>query len=340
MTDALAAADVQRAKAAPLEERLFLVSPLGIAGTAALVFAVIGASYVLVARLSGYPLAGASGAVHLAAIMPGFATALLVATILGMQRYATVRQAAEAPAFAQIISDGDEAAAERPTRLLLASVVGAVVVGLPVTALTVPTAQWHVHPAVYVWRAAFCMLLCILAARGFMNAARNGANLRRRIDRGLTVELLHVDRLAVIGRQSARNALVWFTAVAVLCLYFVGDAGNNLAMPIVVLACAGVGLWIFLRPMLRVRHRISVAKEAELERLRAEIGRAVAQERGDAHAAARLPGLVAYEARIQAVREWPFDNSTLMRVGAYVLIPTIPWFGQAVVNDLLERLAH
>ncbi len=111
-------------------------------------------------------------------------------------------------------------------------------------------------------------------------------------------------------------------------------------MPIVVLACAGVGLWIFLRPMLGVHHRISVAKETELGRLRAEIGRAVADESTDARAAARLPGLVAYEARIQAVREWPFDNSTLMRVGAYVLIPTIPWFGQAVVNDLLERLAH
>lgn len=339
MTDAVAAADAQRAKAAPLEERLFLVSPLGIAGTAALVFAVIGASYVLVAAVAGYPLFGANGAGHLAAIMPGFATALLVATILGMQRYAMVRQTAEAPAFAAITSGGDEPAAERPPRLLLASAVGAAVIGLPVTALTVTTAQWHAYPAVYAWRAAFCMLLCILAARGFMNAARNGANLRRRIDRGLAVELLHVDRLAVIGRQSARNALVWFTAVAVLCLYFVGGDGN-LAMPIVVVACAGVGLWIFLRPMLRVHGRVRIAKETELERLRAEIGRAVVSERVDPTAATRLPGLVAYEARIQAVREWPFDNSTLMRVGAYVLIPTIPWFGQAVVNDLLQRLAH
>lgn len=54
----------------------------------------------------------------------------------------------------------------------------------------------------------------------------------------------------------------------------------------------------------------------------------------------RLPGLIAYEARIQAVREWPFDQSTLIRVAGYLLIPAIPWFGEAAVSTLIQRLAH
>ena len=56
--------------------------------------------------------------------------------------------------------------------------------------------------------------------------------------------------------------------------------------------------------------------------------------------AVRLSGLIAYEARIQAVRDWPFDQSTLIRVGAYVLIPTIPWVGEAIVSAAVQRLAH
>ena len=51
-------------------------------------------------------------------------------------------------------------------------------------------------------------------------------------------------------------------------------------------------------------------------------------------------GLLAYEARIQAVHEWPFDQTTLVRVAAYVLIPAIPWFGEAFVSDLIQRVAH
>jgi hypothetical protein len=52
-----------------------------------------------------------------------------------------------------------------------------------------------------------------------------------------------------------------------------------------------------------------------------------------------LQGLLAYEARIMAVHEWPFDQTTLMRVGASALILAVPWFGQAVAAFVVERFA-
>jgi hypothetical protein len=50
--------------------------------------------------------------------------------------------------------------------------------------------------------------------------------------------------------------------------------------------------------------------------------------------------LLAYEARIEAVPEWPFDQTTLYRVCASALILTVPWFGQAIAGYVIEHLAH
>jgi hypothetical protein len=150
---------------------------------------------------------------------------------------------------------------------------------------------------------------------------------------------LYADRLAVIGRQSARNALVWFVNAAVVCLFFIGgDVGPTTVLMVV--GCAGMGLWIFLSPMTGVHHRIRAAKSLELDRVRDEIAEASRRAAGDTDAAVRLSGLIAYEARIQAVRDWPFDQSTLIRVAAYVLIPTIPWVGEAIVSTAVQHLAH
>jgi hypothetical protein len=60
----------------------------------------------------------------------------------------------------------------------------------------------------------------------------------------------------------------------------------------------------------------------------------------DDHAGARLSGMLAYEKRIMDAPEWPFDQSTLVRVGASALIVTVPWFGQAVAAYLIEHLGH
>ena len=49
-----------------------------------------------------------------------------------------------------------------------------------------------------------------------------------------------------------------------------------------------------------------------------------------------LPALVAYEARLEAVREWPFDNSTLRRFALFLLIPLASWVGGALVERVVN----
>ena len=95
-----------------------------------------------------------------------------------------------------------------------------------------------------------------------------------------------------------------------------------------------------LRTMKPVHDKIRAAKAAELERVRNEIGAQRAAAASDAAAATRLQGLLAYEARIEAAPEWPFDQTTLVRVGASALILTVPWFGQAIAGYFIEHLAH
>ncbi len=51
-------------------------------------------------------------------------------------------------------------------------------------------------------------------------------------------------------------------------------------------------------------------------------------------------GSLAYEKRISDAPEWPFDQTTAVRVVASALILTVPWFGQAVAASLVDHFGH
>jgi hypothetical protein len=342
MSSAPAIAEPPMVEHLSLEGRLFRASPFGTATTSALIFAFGAGAFLLIAALVHYPLFTATG-MTLGRTVPGFVSPLLLATALGLNRYADTKQVAEIPVFASIATSGTVPAAAlfgpvSPEHRGLASLVG-VAIGLAVAYFSVPTAVLRDYPTIYAWQCGLIVLLCILFMRGAVMTVRSRRQLQWLIEHAVRIDLLHVDRLSVIGRQTARSALIWFSTAAIVCLYFVGGDIGFTTFPLL-LACAGLGLWIFLHPMSGVHDRIRRAKVAELDRVRDEIEAASRQEAHDPHAAARLPGLIAYEARIQAVREWPFDQSTLIRVATYVLIPAIPWFGEAIASEVLQRLAH
>jgi len=322
-----------------IEARLFGASPFGTWGTTALIFALCVGVFLLVSALSGYPLISATG-VSITRLAPGLVSPLLLATALGANRYADTRYLAELPEFSAVVASGSAHLLGPPSyqHRLLASGVGAVI-GVVVAYLGLSVAVMRGYPAVYAWQGGLIVVLCMLFTRGAVMTARTWRKLQDVINHALRIDLLHVDKLSVIGRQTARQALIWFSTAAVVCLYFVGGDSGVTTIPILI-GCTGLGLWIFFHPMTGVHRRIKIAKSAELDRVRDQIEHASRDEATDPHAAARLPGLIAYEARIQAVREWPFDQSTLIRVASYVLIPAIPWFGEAIVSDALQRLAH
>ena len=82
------------------------------------------------------------------------------------------------------------------------------------------------------------------------------------------------------------------------------------------------------------------AKAAELERIRCRIDALRDKMHEDAFASASLHGLLAYEKRVQEAQEWPFDQTTLVRVCASALILTVPWFGQAAAAYMVDHLSR
>jgi heme exporter protein D len=341
MSSTVAAAPAERVS---FEQWLYQKSPVGTAATSAILFVVVAGSDVLLARMMHVPLFDNSAHMfHFASyVWAALVMALLLVTVLGMQRYTRIREMADEAAF-QTIAPGTTAITSilrpaPPAYMLLANVVGAIA-GIALAYLTVPSTFPAHEPALFAWNVAITMLLGCLFARGVLMTAQGGQAFAHMIEHDLRIDLLHVDKLAVIGRHSARNALIWFTVAAIVCLFFVGG-GIDTTIIVILAACAGMGLWIFLRPMEHVHRRIRAAKAHELDRLRDEIGAIRDEAARDPSAATRLQGLLAYEARIQAVHEWPFDQTTLVRVAAYVLIPAIPWFGEAFVSDLIQKLAN
>ncbi len=86
-----------------------------------------------------------------------------------------------------------------------------------------------------------------------------------------------------------------------------------------------------LLPTLGVHRRIQQAKAAELEAVWRQVEEARGLGEND-----QLPGLLAYETRIAATREWPFDAGALRRLGLYLLIPVASWVGGALMERLVD----
>lgn len=121
---------------------------------------------------------------------------------------------------------------------------------------------------------------------------------------------------------TAQHSQLTFSYGAFLCLPII------LGAILVILTARGVH-----RAILRT-------KAVDLERVRTEIARereaAVgADEERKTVASQRLPGLLAYEARVERVRDWPFDLPVLLRFGLYVLILLGSWVAAALVERLL-----
>jgi len=350
MSDAVAAPIAKTPAGAPyLEQRIFLHSPLGTLGTTAAIFILLYGTWLLAAELegltpirwTGHSLAFANGA------WSAFVLSLLICAAMGMQRYARLKDADDYHRFAPIFTGG-EATAQRlssyapdTARLGRSSLIGALA-GLLVSALILASEGTPLRlsfAATTLWFVAIIVLLSMLFARGAELTRRSSTSFAETLRTELKIDLLRIDKLSVIGRSAARIALIWIVVSAVAGLFFVGGDISVVSVS-TMLACAAMGIVIFVRAIMGVHERIMTAKAAELEHVRCQIEAARAVLLQDPAAATRLQGLLAYEHRVEQAPEWPFDQTTLVRVGASTLIVTVPWFGQAVAGYAIEHLAH
>jgi hypothetical protein len=349
MSEAIIQTDAGRAamgQQLSFEQRLFERSPFGTGLTALLMFLALALSYAAVAILSGVTLVSFS---HGGATIPSdtrgaLVLSLLIITALGMQRYARLKDledfSKDTGMLRECMQRSSLAAPPHARRLDIATVIG-VVLGVSAHLLLnrralagEPQTSW----GAFIWFMGASTFLMVLFARG-LELTRMGSRMTRTFIDSIPIDLLRIDQLSLLGRSAARISLVWFSVSAVSCLFFVSGLTIGAAVGFVSV-CAAIGIGIFVLTMEHVHQRIKAAKTAELERVRGQIDGV----RHDAHASAdaslRLQGLISYEKRIETSPEWPFDQTTAMRLGASALILTVPWFGQALAQYLIDRVGQ
>lgn len=181
-----------------------------------------------------------------------------------------------------------------------------------------------------------------------VGAARTFEGLRvlARLEQSLRpVTLLDLSPLYPFAQWGLWSALVWLGGSAIAGVVFV-DQEFALGTAIVLLGTGGLGTAAFLLPLRGAHQSIRAAKREELARVRGAIELArdaalappSAAEPAAVATSARLPGLLAYEARIEEVREWPLDLPTVSRFGVLMFVALGSWLGGAVVERLLGVL--
>jgi hypothetical protein len=178
----------------------------------------------------------------------------------------------------------------------------------------------------------------LFAAIGLQIAMSNArAGVYQEIGRRARVTLGDVTPLAPFAREGLRTALIWFVGTSLASLLLV-DTDSPMLVASILLATTAIAVVSLLGPSRGVHERLRDAKRRELGWLRAEITRASGALRaGSAPGAAQLPALLAWEARVLAAPDWPFDSGTVARFGLLLLVPIGSWLGSALVERVVER---
>ena len=190
-----------------------------------------------------------------------------------------------------------------------------------------------------IWIALRNGLNIYMIARGVyieLSLARAFSSLGTKI---ASINLLDRAPLSPFGRRGLRSVLLWMLYTLFYSSLYAGSWAADV-LPLVLISFAAFAFTAFLLPVLGAHRRIRQARDLELARVREGI-----QTTRDALLVSgpvempggRLADLVAYEARISAVRAWPFDTPMLLRFGLYLVIGLGSWFGAAFVERLLDR---
>ena len=207
------------------------------------------------------------------------------------------------------------------------------------------------RPQPWVWWMAFFLaqdfvvawMACRFALIGFVVAHR----FSELGGRHAVIDLFDLQAIRPFTQLGLRLALLILISFAIMVptmsvFFTVADVGlvvaygggMMLGIPLIVATV------LLLLPLRGVHRAIVRAKVSALERVRAEVGQeheavlASDQERKTL-ATQRLPGLLAHEARLERVREWPLDFPSFLRFALYVLIPLGSWVAAAFVERAL-----
>jgi hypothetical protein len=189
-----------------------------------------------------------------------------------------------------------------------------------------------------VWSVGANFALFAIMGRLAYTGIALQARLDERITREIQIDLLDLRPLAPYARRGLRTALYWLLGSSIASLLFL-RFGFVWTHVFILIGTLSVGVFAMLQSVKGVHGRLQDEKRHELAALRAAIRRARGEVLGDgpgaADAAARLPGLLALEARTESVSTWPFDISTFLRFSALGLLAIGSWLGGAIIERLL-----
>ena len=249
-----------------------------------------------------------------------------------------------APALA---IEAPELAAERagiglfsPSALLVAG-IGGVAAGIAVHSLVnAILPPGHAALDDRFWRFVRDVTIWMLAVRLMVVVMASSQRVSQLSERAARIDLLDLRGLAPLTRIGLRSALLFALAASMIAAMAV----DEITLPVTLISMAivgAVGAFTLVLPVRGAHRAIRAAKDAELLAVRAAIARTRTAALGDAEAgedAMRLGGLLALEARIAGVGEWPFDAGTFVRLSLFLALPFGSWIAGALVEWLVSRV--
>jgi hypothetical protein len=223
-------------------------------------------------------------------------------------------------------------------RLAAAASAGAVI-GLGLNALGGHYGKPHpgAWPGHFFWIGTLNLVMFgLLAPLAYLSIRR--ARLFSALGARARVDLLDPDPLAPFSRVALRGAVYWLVGSSIAMLLMIDSDAWEIVLAVNTVTI-GVGVVALLLPARGVHRRIRAVKRAELARVRAALHRAreALDQPGPEHPeAARIPAWLAWEARVSAVNEWPFDAPTILRFALFLLVPLGSWLGGALVERLVD----
>lgn len=194
------------------------------------------------------------------------------------------------------------------------------------------TAETAWHRLLSPWLGAWISLLTVRIVLDSLRLSAAAASVE-------DVDLLEPGELRFVNHQGLTNALLWMGLVAGYSLSVV-DWQYLPPFLITVGVAVPAALVALALPALGARRAIRRAKERELRFCREAIRGSRRDLEADPGAArrGRLDELVAWERRVEGVREWPFEAATWRRFGLYLLIPLVSWSGGALVERAVDAV--
>lgn len=154
------------------------------------------------------------------------------------------------------------------------------------------------------------------------------------------LDLLDLSPLSPFVQQGLKCTLLTMIVLVFTSHLFIAPGNTVIGSTVFLLIWIGLTLVVFTLPVLGAHERILAEKQSQLDAIRSEIRDAKMQlvDHRDGNAGNRLSALLDLESRLERVRAWPYETSTWLKLGLYVLIGLGSWLGAAAVERLLDSL--